>query len=131
MAINRVHVLLQSDLSKTKVLNIEVSELAPTERLLWAAKKAASFLVLAFFALFIPAAHLILVPLFVLVAAYTLYSVYHRHFGISGGEVICPACDTVFDTPKGTFSWPMRVSCPHCLGQLKIEPDGETWQDIH
>ncbi len=114
--------ILSSNLDKKVEFSVDIKTLSSTERLQKALKKWAFFFFLMVISVPIPAAHLLLVPSFFCLAVYSFFSTLKKPYLILVGEIPCPNCQTKQKAPKVSFNWPLKVICPQCQLQIRVEP---------
>lgn len=85
-----------------------------------AVKYSAISFALAAVTLFIPLAHFILTPLFLLATPLVFLTVLNRTDLIAEGKATCPGCQHEFDVMRGPPRWPFSQNCPNCLRQLTL-----------
>jgi hypothetical protein len=76
---------------------------------------------LAIVTVFIPLAHFILVPSFLLAGPVLFFMTISQEQVILGGKGICPKCKKEFNIVRSQVKWPISDLCNHCQTQLKIE----------
>ena len=75
----------------------------------------------AVLSVFLPIAHFILVPGFLLAGPIAAYFVYHQESVVLGGESLCPKCGKSFAIVRGPNKWPWEDYCSGCQAPFKIE----------
>jgi hypothetical protein len=95
------------------------------ERVARALRAAGLCLGLAALSVFLPIAHFVLVPAFLLAAPIFALRRLHTRASIVGLEGICPRCNEnrTFEA-KGTFRPGLQATCPVCSFTLDVETDG-------
>lgn len=75
----------------------------------------------AFFTVFIPILHFVLVPLFFLGGIGFAVVTYMEKGLLLSGEIPCPNCKKPVTLPEETESWPNARRCPSCHTDLIID----------
>ena len=75
---------------------------------------------LAVISVFLPAAHFILVPSFLLGSPVAAYFVSKQGSVVLGGESICPYCLKPLAIAKGSEKWPLEDVCTACQNHVLI-----------
>jgi hypothetical protein len=117
-----VEVLVLADADKHNQTQIIVESFSLSERIKAGFKKGSLFWGATFFSVFVPIAHFVLVPLFLISG----FVAFYIHFGHSqvlrAGTIKCPSCKKDFEIDQRSFTWPMRYECPDCKLLLLIRP---------
>lgn len=75
----------------------------------------------AIFSVFLPIAHFILVPGFLIAGIVLPFHFYSAKSIVSGGEGNCPKCEAPFIIQKSSDTWPLSDTCGECYLSVKIE----------
>ncbi len=75
---------------------------------------------LAVISVFIPIAHFVLVPLFLIAGPIGFAFVFNSENSILGGIAPCPDCKQEFDIVKSKVEWPQKDICSHCRHSVII-----------
>lgn len=113
---------LSSDLSKTEEKALHTHLMSMPERTVNGLKGAALYIVFAGLALAIPGLHLLLVPIFLMAAAYRFVDEYMNDVAIDKTEFTCFDCGKKFAIKNEALNWPVRVDCPHCQAHYRMDP---------
>ncbi len=115
----RILKLVQSnDLSKETPISGSIEILNFHSRLKIAGKACGFFLILTFISVFIPAAHFILVPTFLIVSFISLFSNLAKNKSLKMMEKApCPVCKNPLQIPS-SFKGELRFRCKICAGQF-------------
>ncbi len=94
-------------------LDVVEVRLARTARRQTAAKRLVKYWALAAAGLFIPVAHLVLVPGFLIAGGVAAWLTIRRRSSFAPFDVVCPICreNHTFE-PDGEFALPQRLRCP-------------------
>ena len=84
-------------------------------------KKLTLFWGLAAFSVFIPLLHFILVPTFFGLGIFAFISQYKNNFYFELAICQCPQCLQDFEIKNFYFFDGKKLSCSHCMAQLKID----------
>ena len=71
--------------------------------------------------IFIPLAHFVLVPGFLIVGIITPFYIYSAENKVLGGVGTCPACGSPLSIHKSTGKWPLKEICQQCRVDITIE----------
>jgi len=95
------------------------------ERVGRALRAAGICLGLAALSVFLPIAHFVLVPTFLIAAPIFALRALHTRASLIGLEGTCPRCNEkrTFEA-KGTFKPGIKVTCPVCSFTLDVETEG-------
>lgn len=77
---------------------------------------------LALVSVFIPVAHFVLVPGFLLAGPVAALLARRRTEVLLGGLVRCPKCDETYDVGGGALQWPAQGQCPACRSVVRLTP---------
>lgn len=92
------------------------------ERMMAAAKLWLGAWLLAVLAVFIPLAHFVLVPTFVIGGVVVGYRAYNKVCRADAAEFTCPACQVAVNMKlEPNQIPPVYVYCPKCEASLKVE----------
>jgi hypothetical protein len=119
-------VVLSSNLDQKSTALLDVKHLSPADRFQRAAKRSGLLFLAAVFSVFIPAAHFILVPTFLGLSIYSIFSMMRKHFSIIEGEITCPQCAKKITPTAASFNWPLHLTCEGCQMQIRVtsrQPD--------
>ena len=94
---------------------MEVYTFSTRERVLRALKFFFSFLGCAFVAVFIPALHFVLVPLFCILAPASAFAAFAQLKEVRSATGVCPYCEKTTNLRRAKLALPFRDSCEHCL----------------
>jgi hypothetical protein len=109
------------DASSSKPGKVRVESWDKSERTKRAIKTWAGGWGLAVASVFLPGAHFILVPTFLIATPFVAYFVSKQNSVILGGESVCPYCDKPFKIEKGPQKWPLEDVCTFCQNHVIIE----------
>jgi len=100
---------------------VEIHQFDSKDRLMRGLKSGGLFFGLALFSLFIPLAHFVLVPAF-LIASFIAFPVaYGAKSKVMGGSSQCPDCQAIFRIEKSADQWPLEDVCSQCQSHVTIE----------
>jgi hypothetical protein len=116
-----MRLILASDQSKNTELSAHLKTLSAREKMTYAAKKFFLFFGLAVISVFIPVAHFVLVPVFLLLAVVTGVKANAIQSRLElQQEVRCLRCEKTF--PKEfLLGKEKRLQCAHCFEHFQIE----------
>jgi hypothetical protein len=77
---------------------------------------------LALLSVFVPLAHFVLVPLFLLIGLVMYPIMLGQKSTVLGGVGACPNCDKRFEIIRCPEKWPLEDICNHCNRHVKIIP---------
>ena len=77
---------------------------------------------LAVASVFVPVAHFVLVPGFLLAGPLAAWLAHRRTETLLGGLVDCPKCGTRYDVGGGALQWPTQGQCPSCRCVIRLQP---------
>lgn len=102
---------------------VRVKRWSPRERALRAIKVGGACWALAVVSVFVPAAHFILVPLFLVAGPIAAYFTARTLSSVLGGSAKCPACGGAFVIAGAREQWPLEDVCAACHTQVVIDLD--------
>jgi hypothetical protein len=70
---------------------------------------------------FIPLAHFLLVPGFLIAGPIVAFKVYEQDRAILGGQCICPECGQAVTLVQAKDRWPLSDLCSKCQSALTVE----------
>jgi hypothetical protein len=116
-----MRLILASDQSKNRELSARLKSLSPKEKMTYAAKKFFLFFGLAVISVFIPVAHFVLVPVFLLLAIVTGVRANAIKYKLELREDIsCLKCEKTFPR-EFLLGKEMRLQCRHCFEHFQVE----------
>lgn len=116
-----VPVIVRSSDGKTKPGKIYIRTWNEKQRLERSLKILGVGWGMAVISIFIPLAHFILVPGFLIGAPIAAFRAHRQKSGVLGGESICPNCGEVLPLVYGANIWPLQDLCSHCQTSVTIE----------
>jgi hypothetical protein len=119
-----IEVVVLSDADKRNLTEIEFVRYPFKDRLRDGLKKGGMFWGAAVLSVFVPVAHFVLVPLFLLLGVLSLYKQLQFPQVIKSGEFKCPNCSEKIPLESLSFHWPIRKDCPKCTVMLLARPCG-------
>ncbi|MCB0355258.1 MAG: hypothetical protein KDD64_17120, partial [Bdellovibrionales bacterium] len=93
----------------------------PRERTFRTVRTVGIFWGIGVVALFIPVAHFVLVPLFLLLGLLSPFFTPAKEGVVLGGTAKCPACDSELAIPRMPERWPLSDVCSSCKRALTIQ----------
>lgn len=93
----------------------------PSERLLRALRAFSTWFVVAILSVFIPLAHFVLVPLFLIVSVAAGSLAHSRKQIVLGGQARCPDCGVSFNLASGAHNLPFLDICTGCSRPVRVE----------
>lgn len=106
---------------KTTLGSVHVKTFSTSERSKRALKTLAIFWGAAIFSVFLPIAHFVLVPGFLIAGIALPFHIYGAKSIVLGGEGNCPRCNAPFVIQKSSDTWPLSDTCGECFLAVKIE----------
>lgn len=104
---------------------VRVQRWSQRDRIVRAAKVWGACWALAVVAVFVPAAHFVLVPILLAAGPIAAYFAARTESSVLGGRAACPACGEVFIVAGGPENWPLQDVCGACRVQVVIELDND------
>ena len=100
---------------------VEVRAWSGRSRLVRGAKVLGACWALALVSLLVPAAHFVLVPVFLLAGPIGALIVGGQRSTVLGGEGACPECGERVRVGASAEEWPLHDACARCRTPLRIE----------
>lgn len=101
---------------------IFVQYLDSRQRLLRSLKVMGLIWGLALVSIFIPLAHFVLVPSFLIAGPIVARQIYQQEKIVLGGKGLCPKCHQDFQIVKGELTFPLTDVCGKCFENVEITP---------
>lgn len=117
--ISKTSVLIKSNQNQSQGF-VEIHNFNTKERLKRALKWFSICFAAALISLFIPLAHFVLVPIFLLSSLIVPFYVYSIESLVIGGKGSCPNCKSDLSIEKGFNKWPLQDLCTHCKSNVEI-----------
>lgn len=77
--------------------------------------------VAAFFAIFLPGLHFVLVPTLLLLGPIASSLVFNQKEWVTGGQGSCPLCQSKFEISRGRAHWPLNDLCSNCGEEIRVQ----------
>lgn len=106
---------------KTSLGKVSIQQWSQPERLKRALKFGGFSWLLAVGSVFLPIAHFILVPLFLLAGPVVAILTFKQESVVLGGETICPSCQKPLPIVRSPNKWPLGDLCSSCQNHVVIE----------
>ena len=117
--ISKTSVLIKSNQNQSQGF-VEIQYFNTKERLKRALKWFSICFAAALISLFIPLAHFVLVPTFLLSSFIVPFYIYSIESLVIGGKGSCPKCKSDLSIEKGFNKWPLQDLCIHCKSNVEI-----------
>lgn len=108
---------------RRSVGEVRVQRWTPGDRAVRAAGVWAACWALGAVSVLVPAAHFVLVPLFLAAGPIAAYLRARTESSVLGGTAPCPACGEAFAIDAAPERWPLKDVCGACRVQVEIEPE--------
>ncbi len=108
---------------RRSVGEVRVQRWTPRERALRAVAAWAACWGLGAVSVLLPAAHFVLVPIFLVAGPIAAYLRARAESSVLGGTAPCPACGQAFVVDPAPERWPLKDVCGACRVQVAIEPE--------
>lgn len=103
-----------------KLGEVVIEEFSKADRFKRTFKFLGLFWGLAIASAFIPLAHFILVPVFLIIGALSIGIVYPVQTIVQGGTGLCPYCEASFEIVRMKDAWPLIDQCTKCRREVSI-----------
>lgn len=114
---------LQDNEGNTKPGNVESTLFDSADRLKRAVVRLFAFWAAAFVAIFIPLAHFVLVPAFLITGIVMAIGAYRTQQAMNGAQGVCPVCqDDINIVLEASDQLPKWTYCPDCNAPLQLIP---------
>ena len=100
--------------------DVELRELAQSEKIMLAAKWFGVFFLIAVVTAFIPILHFVLVPGSLIVGIAMAAKSYMKHSVIGQGDIKCPSCGADASISGMDARFPIKMTCESCRKQYRV-----------
>ena len=100
---------------------IEAMHFGEEARLMRAMKTGGICVLVTLVCLFIPGAHLILVPLAIITSPFVIYKVHAQRTKIVKAEIACPKCHQPLAILSSQELYPLFENCGSCHREIRID----------
>lgn len=100
---------------------VQIQTWDPQAQMKRAVKAGLACLGAAVVSVFLPLAHFVLVPGFLLASPFVFFFILKQESVVLGGKGTCPECQKPFDIVRSPNRFPMSDLCSHCKRPVRIE----------
>lgn len=115
-----VKVILKTVAGNTHADTIELIHWTPSQRTMRAMKSLGIFWGLAVFSVFLPVAHFVLVPMFLILGPIFAVSTYKQDASIVAKALVCPECKEPLKVSSQKMKWPLLLVCDSCKTRVYL-----------
>ena len=115
-----VSVLLKTIAGNTHPDTIELIHWTPSQRTMRALKSLGIFWGLAVISVFLPVAHFVLVPMFLILGPIMAHGTYKQDASIVAKDLVCPECKAPLKVSSQKMKWPLLLVCDNCKTRVYL-----------